>query len=118
MQEMNRQIDEIGGILGDLERQMKRDESVNLANHIQNSIIENLDNREDLGVKWAMFFVLFGARMPSVLVEVSFISNPEEEKLLSRASYRLQIAHAIAEGLNRYFTSAPALQKVAESYSE
>jgi N-acetylmuramoyl-L-alanine amidase len=117
MQEMNRQIDEIGGILGDLERQMKRDESVNLANHIQNSIVESLDNREDLGVKWAMFFVLFGARMPSVLVEVSFISNPEEEKLLSDASYRVQIAQAIADGINRYFTSTPALQKVAGSYN-
>jgi N-acetylmuramoyl-L-alanine amidase len=118
MQEMNRQIDEVGGILGDLERQMKRDESVNLANQIQNSMIETLDNREDLGVKWAMFFVLFGARMPSVLVEVSFISNPEEEKLLSRASYRLQLAQAIADGLNRYFTSTPTLQKVAGTYNE
>ena len=116
MREMNRQVDELGGILGDLERQMKRDESVNLANQIQNSIVETLDNREDLGVKWAMFFVLFGARMPSVLVEVSFISNPEEEKLLSDASYRLQIAQGIADGLNRYFTSAPAFQQVAGSY--
>ena len=118
MQEMNRQKDEIGGILGDLERQMKRDESVNLANQIQNSIVKTLDNRENLGVKWAMFFVLFGARMPSVLVEVSFISNPEEEKLLSHTSYRLQVAQAIADGLNRYFTSTPTLQKVAGSYYE
>jgi N-acetylmuramoyl-L-alanine amidase len=116
MREMNRQVDELGGILGDLERQMKRDESVNLANQIQNSIVETLDNREDLGVKWAMFFVLFGARMPSVLVEVSFISNPEEEKLLSDISYRLQIAQAIADGLNRYFTSTPAFQQVAGSH--
>jgi len=118
MQQMNRQIDEIGGILGDLERQMKRDESVNLANQIQKSIIKTLDNREDLGVKWAMFFVLLGARMPSVLVEVSFISNPEEEKLLSHPPYRLQIAQAIADGVNRYFTSTPTLQKVAISYNE
>ena len=118
MQEMNKQMDEIGGILGDLERQMKRDESVNLANQIQNSMVETLDNREDLGVKWAMFFVLFGARMPSVLVEVSFISNPEEEKLLSRATYRLQLARAIADGVDRYFTSPPTLQKVAGSYNE
>ena len=113
MKEMNRQMDVLGGILGDLERQMKRDESVNLANQIQNSMITTLDGRENLGVKWAMFFVLFGARMPSVLVEVSFISNPEEEKLLSDVSYRSQIAHAIADGLNRYFTSTPAVQKVA-----
>jgi N-acetylmuramoyl-L-alanine amidase len=113
MQEMNRQMDVLGGILGDLERQMKRDESVNLANQIQNSMITTLDGRENLGVKWAMFFVLFGARMPSVLVEVSFISNPEEEKLLSDVSYRYQIAQAIADGLNWYFTSTPTFQKVA-----
>lgn len=113
MKEINKQMDVLGGILGDLERQMKRDESVNLANQIQNSMITTLDGRENLGVKWAMFFVLFGARMPSVLVEVSFISNPEEEKLLSDVSYRSQIAHAIADGLNRYFTSTPAVQKVA-----
>lgn len=117
MKEMNRQMDELGGILGDLERQMKRDESVNLANRIQNSMITTLDNREDLGVKWAMFFVLFGARMPSVLVEVSFISNPEEEQLLSDASYRLQIAYAIADGLHRYFTSTPTFQRVVGSHS-
>ncbi len=117
MKEMNRQMDELGGILGDLERQMKRDESVNLAHQIQNSMITTLDSREDLGVKWAMFFVLFGARMPSVLVEVSFISNPEEEQMLSDASYRLQIAHAIADGLHRYFTSTPIFQRVAESHS-
>lgn len=113
MQEMNRQMDILGGILGDLERQMKRDESVNLANQIQNSMITTLDGRENLGVKWAMFFVLFGARMPSVLVEVSFISNPEEEKLLADVSFRYQIAQAIADGLNRYFTSTPTFQKVA-----
>jgi len=117
MQEMNRQMDVLGGILGDLERQMKRDESVNLANQIQNSMITTLDGRENLGVKWAMFFVLFGARMPSVLVEVSFISNPEEERLLSDVSYRYQIAHAIADGLNRYFTSTPTFQKVAEYHN-
>ena len=113
MQEMNRKMDVLGGILGDLERQMKRDESVNLANQIQNSMITTLDGRENLGVKWAMFFVLFGARMPSVLVEVSFISNPEEEKLLADVSFRYQIAQAIADGLNRYFTSTPTYQKVA-----
>jgi N-acetylmuramoyl-L-alanine amidase len=117
MKEMNRQMDVLGGILGDLERQMKRDESVNLAHQIQNSIITTLDSRENLGVKWAMFFVLFGARMPSVLVEVSFISNPEEERLLSNVSYRSQIAHAIADGLNRYFTSTPTFQKVAEYHN-
>jgi N-acetylmuramoyl-L-alanine amidase len=51
--------------------------------------------------------------MPSVLVEVSFISNPEEEKLLSKDSYRMQIAKAIAAGLDIYVISSPSVQKVA-----
>jgi N-acetylmuramoyl-L-alanine amidase len=56
--------------------------------------------------------------MPSVLVEVSFISNPGEEKLLSKESYRMQIAESVAEGLNKYITSVPAVQKVAETRSD
>jgi N-acetylmuramoyl-L-alanine amidase len=86
MKEMNRKMDVLDIIMSDLMRQNKRDESIKLAHHIQNSIISTLDNGNknvlDLGVKQALFYVLFGARMPSVLVEVSFISNPEEEKLL------------------------------------
>jgi N-acetylmuramoyl-L-alanine amidase len=69
-------------------------------------------------VKQALFYVLFGAKMPSVLVEVSFVSNPAEEKLLSKESYRMQIAESVAEGLNKYITSVPAVQKVAETRSD
>lgn len=118
MREMNRQMDTVNVITDDLLRQNKRDESVKLANYIQKSMVSTLNNDSkkyvvDLGVKQALFYVLFGARMPSVLVEVSFISNPEEEKLLSKDSYRMQIAKAIAAGLDTYVFSAPAVQKVA-----
>jgi len=66
-------------ILNDLSRDSKRNDSIKLANYIQQSMITTLNNesnykRIDLGVKQALFYVLFGARMPSVLVEVSFIS--------------------------------------------
>ena len=120
MKAMNRkmQIDVLDIIKSDLMRQNKRDESVKLAHYIQQSMVSTLDNGDnnilDLGVKQALFYVLFGARMPSVLVEVSFISNPEEEKLLSEESYRMQIAKSIAEGLNKYLTSIPTVQKVVE----
>jgi N-acetylmuramoyl-L-alanine amidase len=118
MREMNRQMDTVNVITDDLLRQNKRDESVKLANYIQKSMVSTLNNDSkkyvvDLGVKQALFYVLFGARMPSVLVEVSFISNPEEEKLLSKDSYRMQIAKAIAAGLDTYVFSVPAVQKVA-----
>ncbi|HWR58427.1 MAG TPA: N-acetylmuramoyl-L-alanine amidase, partial [Thermodesulfovibrionales bacterium] len=67
----------------------------------------------NLGVKQAMFFVLMGANMPSILAEVSFISNPEEEKLLSRESYRKILAGSIASGIRTYFASSSPVQKVA-----
>jgi len=118
MREMHRQMDTLGMILNDLSRDSKRNDSIKLANYIQQSMITTLNNesnykRIDLGVKQALFYVLFGARMPSVLVEVSFISNPQEEQLLSDESYRMQIAKAIAKGLNTYTDSAPAEQKIA-----
>lgn len=120
MKAMNRkmQIDVLDMIKSDLMRQNKRDESVKLAHYIQKSMVSTLDNGDnnilDLGVKQGLFYVLFGARMPSVLVEVSFISNPEEEKLLSEESHRMQIAKSIAVGLNKYLTSIPTVQKVVE----
>jgi N-acetylmuramoyl-L-alanine amidase len=119
MKAINRQMqtDVLDIIKSDLMRQNKRDESIKLANYIQKSIVSTLNNNRrdtfDLGIKQALFYVLFGARMPSVLVEVSFISNPEEERLLSSDSYRMQIAEAIAEGLNKYITLIPTVQKVA-----
>lgn len=116
MKEMHRQMDIVGMIKNDLLRQNKRDESIKLAHFIQRSMISTLNNdyktRLDLGVKQALFYVLFGAKMPSVLVEVSFISNPQEEKLLAKESYRMQIAKAIAQGLNTYINSTPATQQV------
>lgn len=124
MKAMNRKVqtDVLDIIKSDLVRQNKRDESVKLAHHIQKSLVSALDsgykNTVDLGVKQALFYVLFGAKMPSVLVEVSFISNPEEEKLLSKDSYRMQIAESVAEGLNKCITSVPAVQKVAETRSD
>ena len=120
MKAMNRkmQMDDLDIIKSDLMRQNKRDESIKLAHYIQRSMVSTInsshENTLDLGVKQALFYVLFGARMPSVLVEVSFISNPEEEKLLSKDSYRKQIAEAIAKGLNKCITSIPTVQKVAE----
>ncbi len=115
---MQRQMDVLDVIKSDLMRQNKRDESIKLAHYIQKSMVSNLNDDHkyilDLGVRQALFYVLFGARMPSVLVEVSFISNPEDEKLLSKDYYRTQIAEAIAAGLNKYITSIPTVQKVVE----
>ena len=55
------------------------------------------------GVKQAPFRVLVGASMPAVLVEVGFLSNPDEEKLLVTEAYQGRVASAILRGMARYF---------------
>jgi len=118
MKEIQRRMDVLDIIKSDLMRQNKRDESIKLAHSVQNSLVSTLNNGRnyktiDLGVKQALFYVLFGAKMPSILVEVLFISNLKEERLLSNRSYRMEVAKAIAKGLNSYINSIPTTQKVA-----
>lgn len=104
-------------ILNDLSRDYKREESLKLAHLVQNSITSDIGReykrKINLGVKQALFYVLVGASMPSILAEVSFISNPEEEKLLSKEDYRATIANSIASGIRTYFSSQSPVQKVA-----
>ena len=49
-----------------------------------------------------MFYVLVGARMPAILVEASFITQPDENAQLARPAYRQSLAEGIAEGVLRY----------------
>ncbi|MFW5951144.1 MAG: N-acetylmuramoyl-L-alanine amidase family protein [Gemmatimonadota bacterium] len=55
------------------------------------------------GVKQAGFIVLIGAVMPAVLVELAFISNPEEERLLASGSFQVDVAEGIADAVDRFF---------------
>ena len=48
------------------------------------------------------FVVLIGANMPSILAEISFLSNPSDERLLKRSSYREKIAEALYHGILNY----------------
>jgi N-acetylmuramoyl-L-alanine amidase len=57
---------------------------------------------EGRGVKQAPFRVLVGAAMPAVLVEVAFISNSDEEKLLTSDGYQAKIVSALVRGVGRY----------------
>lgn len=106
--------DYVARMLNDLTRDFKRDESIALANYVQDSLYSDVARvhrtTSNLGVKQALFYVLVGANMPSILAEVSFISNPEEEKLLSQESYRTVLANSIASGIKRYFSSSEGLR--------
>ncbi len=75
--------------------------SQKLANLVQEELLASL-GRLDMGVKQANFAVLRSAHTPAVLVEVAFLSNPEEERLLARTDFQKQAAQAIARGIQRY----------------
>jgi N-acetylmuramoyl-L-alanine amidase len=87
-------------------------ESRDLATDVQRALVERLrgSNKSvrDLGVKQAPFLVLIGAAMPSVLAEISFITNPQESKLLRGGAYRQRIAEALFNAIRKYQSSLTA----------
>jgi N-acetylmuramoyl-L-alanine amidase len=89
-------------------------ESRELASMVQAAIVKRLKSQNttvrDLGVKQAPFVVLIGAQMPSVLAEISFVTNRAEAALLKQSAYRQKIAQALCDAVVRYQTS---LKKVA-----
>ncbi len=112
---MKKLQNELQFILHDLARKNKNEESMRLAHSVQNAMVSTLkkDYRkiENLGVKNALFYVLVGAEMPSILAEISFISNREEEKRLSKESYKKRVAEAIATGIGSYITQSTLIVK-------
>jgi N-acetylmuramoyl-L-alanine amidase len=84
----------------------KIDESRDFAEMVQRSMVRRLATRNklvrDLGVKQAPFVVLIGASMPSVLAEISFVTNKQEGQLLKTGPYRQQIAEALFDAVVRY----------------
>jgi N-acetylmuramoyl-L-alanine amidase len=114
----DKSADDLQLILTDLLTTAKKDESFRLAHYVQSNIIDRLEpgyKAVNLGVKQAPFFVLVHASMPSILAEISFISNPAEERLLSEGAYRQEIAEAIFEGIRRYVQSTPMLSQPDEA---
>lgn len=88
-------------ILWDLAQSHHMAESQRFANLIQGELNRTLQLR-DRGVKQAPFRVLMGATMPAVLVELGFISNPDEEKKLQDPAYRGQLVDALTLAIARY----------------
>lgn len=95
----------------------KRDESRDFATYVQREMMASLktQNRtlKDLGVKQAPFVVLIGASMPSILAEISFVTNPQDAKLLKSSAYRQRIAQALFDGVRKYQTSLKTAPAVA-----
>lgn len=91
-------------ILWDMAQSQYLYQSSRLAEMVQMELADEMGvtNR---GIKQAPFAVLMGATMPAILVEVDFISNPEEEKLLLTSDYRRRLEMAIFRGIQKYIRS-------------
>jgi N-acetylmuramoyl-L-alanine amidase len=84
----------------------KIEESREFAGDVQQSLHSGLAVKSpairDRGVKKAPFIVLIGANMPSILAEISFVSNPTDEHRLSTGEYRQRIAESLYRGIAKY----------------
>jgi N-acetylmuramoyl-L-alanine amidase len=88
-------------ILWDLAQSQFQEESSRLAEIVQDSMTQSL-KIPSRGVKQAGFYVLGGAAMPAILIEIGFVTNPREERKLRDTHYRDDIARAIVAGLAEY----------------
>lgn len=98
---------DVGFMVSDLIQNAKLDDSISLAHQLQNSLSDTLTRYyrgiNNLGVKKAPFYVLVGAHMPCVLVEVSFIDHPVEGERLADRRYQRLIAQALYQGVKAFF---------------
>ena len=101
-----REMHQLPDIIKAIALNNKLDESRDLAHMVQESLVTSLrkSNQEirSRGVKKAPFVVLIGAAMPSVLAEISFVSNKQELSLLKTAAYKQKIAESLFNAVMRY----------------
>jgi N-acetylmuramoyl-L-alanine amidase len=112
-----RRMTELRDLLSQIMNNSRIVESKEFAHHVHGSMVKRAvasdSHSRDLGVKTAPFYVLLGANMPSVLLEVSFVSNPDDAKLLSSDEFRQKMAQSIADGIKSYTTSLKGETHVA-----
>jgi len=102
-------LGEMKEIITKIAQNSKIAESKNLAEKIQTQLVDHLSGTfkgiRNLGVKGGPFWVLIGGEMPSVLVEISHLSNLTEERRLQSSEYRQNIARGIYQGILKYIQS-------------
>jgi len=107
------QMSDLQDILSDIMKNSKINESSRLAGFVHNSLCDGIKelqetNFKDLGVKQAPFYVLIGAQMPAILIEIAFITNPGDSKHLTSSQFLDTIVDDIAEGVQHYIHSTTA----------
>jgi N-acetylmuramoyl-L-alanine amidase len=114
----SRSMNQLPDIVKAIALNNKIQESRDFASMIQSSLHSQLQKADgdvrNLGVKQAPFMVLLGATMPSVLAEISFITNKQEAANLKTEKYRQRIAEALYAGVIRYQQSLKASPAIAE----
>ena len=99
-------IHELQDLVKKIALKEKIEESQEFAADVQRSLHSGLaaksPGQRDRGVKKAPFIVLIGANMPSILAEISFLSNPGDEHRLETADYRQKIAESLYRGIAKY----------------
>lgn len=107
------QMSDLQDILSDIMKNSKINESSRLAGYVHNSLSDGFKEVQegkfkDLGVKQAPFYVLIGAEMPAILIEIAFITNPDESMHLSQDIFLEGIVRDIADGVEFYIHSTTA----------
>jgi len=102
-------VHELGDLVKKITLKDKVEESREFATDVQHALYQGLAGKDtgrsalrDRGVKKAPFIVLIGANMPSILAEISFVSNPADERKLQTPDYRQKIAESLYRGIARY----------------
>lgn len=107
------QMSDLQDILSDIMKNSKINESSRLAEQVHNSILTGLsttpyNHTKNLGVKQAPFYVLIGAEMPAILLELGFISNPKELEFLNNDQYLNILTDEISAGIKLYINKTTA----------
>ena len=116
------QMSDLQNILSDIMKNSKIEESSRLAQQVHNSILneaaeQGYSNIKNLGVKQAPFYVLIGAQMPAILLEVAFITNKDDVKNLTDPTFVRLLTQEIADGIRSYVSSTTA-QLQAYNFTE
>jgi N-acetylmuramoyl-L-alanine amidase len=110
-------IHELQDLVKKIALKEKIEESREFAADVQKSLYAGLNAKNpgerNRGVKKAPFVVLIGANMPSILAEISFVSNPHDEKKLKTNLYRQQIAESLYKGVAKYINGLSGVRVAA-----
>jgi N-acetylmuramoyl-L-alanine amidase len=112
-------IHELSDLVKKITLKDKIDESREFAADVQKSLYTDLEEGNpglrDRGIKKAPFVVLIGANMPSILAEISFLTNSDDARELQQPAYRQRIAESLYSGVSRYISGLSGVRLAQSS---